>query len=127
MSPPVPFTTVEPGEPAKVRGERTQQHRRRCVLHPREHRQRIGAATLSWTPPTENADMTALTDLDGYKIYYGLTVGDYPNSITLPTPGISMGMVENLSPGTWFFVVTAFDTSNNESEFSNVAGKTIAP
>ncbi len=87
----------------------------------------LGAATLSWTPPTENADTTPLTDLDGYKIYYGHAVDDYPNSITLATPGISMGMVENLSPGTWFFVVTAVDTSNNESEFSNVASKTIAP
>ena len=87
----------------------------------------LGSVTLSWTPPTENADTTPLTDLDGYNIYYGLTVGNYPNSITLATPGIVMAPVGNLSPGTWFFVVTAFDTSNNESEFSNVASKTIAP
>ncbi len=26
--------------------------------------------TVSWTPPTENTDGSALTDLDGYWIYY---------------------------------------------------------
>ena len=30
-----------------------------------------GSATLSWMPPTENADGSALTDLAGYRIYYG--------------------------------------------------------
>ena len=27
--------------------------------------------TLSWDPPTTNADGTPLTDLAGYKVYYG--------------------------------------------------------
>jgi hypothetical protein len=38
---------------------------------------------LSWTPPTENDDGTALTDFDGYKIYWETTPGNYPNSVTI--------------------------------------------
>jgi hypothetical protein len=30
-----------------------------------------GQATLSWDPPTTNVDGTPLTDLAGYKVYYG--------------------------------------------------------
>src|SRR5690606_39089874 len=30
-----------------------------------------GSVTLSWTPPSENEDGSALTNLAGYRIYYG--------------------------------------------------------
>ena len=32
---------------------------------------RRGSATLSWTPPTQNSDGSALTNLSGYSIYWG--------------------------------------------------------
>ena len=31
----------------------------------------LGSMSLSWTPPTQNTDGSALTDLAGYKLYYG--------------------------------------------------------
>jgi len=37
-----------------------------------------GSVTLTWTPPTKNTDGSQLTDLAAYKIYYGLSQGDYP-------------------------------------------------
>ena len=85
----------------------------------------FGAATLSWTAPTENADGGPLTDLDGYRVYYGTTAGVYPNSITISNPGVTSYMVENLSSGTWHFVVAAFNQSGGEGGFSNVASMTI--
>ena len=86
-----------------------------------------GAATLSWTPPTENIDGSTMMpgDLAGYRVYYGTTAGFYPNSKTISNPGVSSDMLENLSPGTWFFVVTAFNQSGLESDFSNMASKSI--
>jgi hypothetical protein len=87
----------------------------------------LGSAALSWTAPTENEDATALTDLAGYTVYYGFEIGQYSNSISFNNPGITMGIVENLSPGIWHFVVTAFDTSGNESQPSNVASLAISP
>ena len=43
----------------------------------------VGSATLSWTPPTQNMDGTPLTNLAGYRVYWGTSLGDYPNSTTL--------------------------------------------
>jgi Putative Ig domain len=84
-----------------------------------------GAATLSWTPPTQNVDGSPLTDLAGYRVYWSTTSGTYPNSVTLLNPGLSSYMVEQLTPATWYFVATALDTSGNESMQSNVASKAI--
>lgn len=84
-----------------------------------------GVATLSWTPPTTNTDGSVLNDLAGYKIYYGTTPGSYPNAVTVDNPGLSDYVVENLAPGTYHFVVTAFDSAGNESAYSNVASKTV--
>ena len=50
---------------------------------------------------------------------------NYPNSKTLSGAGFSSAVVDQLTPATWYFVVTAFDTSGNESAYSNVATKTI--
>ncbi|HZD53679.1 MAG TPA: putative Ig domain-containing protein, partial [Woeseiaceae bacterium] len=67
-----------------------------------------GSVTLSWQAPTKNTDGSALTDLAGYKIYYGLARGEYTESIRIDNPGITTYVVENLSPNTWYFVATSF-------------------
>lgn len=85
-----------------------------------------GTATLSWMPPTENTDGSVLTDLAGYKIYYGTTPGNYTSVITIDNPGITTYVVENLPGGsTYFFVITSVTSSGLESEFSTVGSKTI--
>ena len=85
----------------------------------------VGSATLTWLPPTTNTDGSALTDLAGYKVYWGTSQGTYPNSTTLNNPGLSSYVVSNLAPGTYFFVATAYNTAGVESTFSGVATKTI--
>ena len=77
-------------------------------------------ATLSWMPPSQNIDSTPV-DLAGYRIYYGTSEGDYSNVIDITNPGLSEYMIENLDPGTYYFVVTAYDTLGEESAYSNVA------
>jgi hypothetical protein len=89
--------------------------------------QTLGSANLSWQAPTQNEDGTTLTDLAGFKVYYGPAVDNYPNVATINNPTVTTYLVENLSPGTWFFVVTAFDLSDNESEYSNPASKVVTP
>jgi hypothetical protein len=59
----------------------------------------LGSVTLSWTPPTENEDGTALTDLDGYRIYWGTTAGIYPNSVTIDNESVSPMYADLGSPG----------------------------
>ncbi len=84
-----------------------------------------GTASLSWTPPTMNTDSSLLVDLAGYKIYYGQTSGTPSDVIVVYHTGISDYLVENLSTGTWYFTVSAIDTSGNESVKSNEAMKEI--
>ena len=85
------------------------------------------SATLSWTIPNLNEDGTPLMDLAGFRIHYGTKTGKYTEPpIIVDNPGVSALVIENLSFGsTYFFVVTAFDESGNESEFSNEASKIL--
>jgi hypothetical protein len=93
-------------------------------------------ASLSWTPPTKNTDGTDLTDLAGFKVYYGPSSGNYPQVITIDDPMAVGWIVTGLTDGTWYFVVTAFDDGLNEdgspgpvneSAYSNEAIKGVAP
>jgi hypothetical protein len=84
-----------------------------------------GSATLTWTPPTTNTDGSALTNLAGYRVRWGPAPGNYTNSVTLNNPGLASYVVTNLVSGTHYFVVTAVNSSGVESQFSNMASKTM--
>ena len=83
-----------------------------------------GTATLNWNANTE-------TDLAGYKIYYGTSVrtsacppGGYANSVNAGK--VTSYTFNNLTDGaTYYFSVTSYDTSNNESCFSAQVSKAI--
>ncbi len=79
--------------------------------------------TLSWDPPTTNVDGTPVTDLTGYRIYYGLSSRNY--SWVIEVGNVTTYKIENLSPNTYYFAVTAYDTSGNESDYSNEVSKII--
>lgn len=85
----------------------------------------LGSMTLSWTSPTENTDGSSLSDLAGYRIYYGTSEGVYPNRVVIDTAGISSYVIENLVPDTYFVVATSVNAAGVESAFSNVAVKTV--
>ncbi len=84
-----------------------------------------GAATVSWLPPTERTDGSALTNLAGYHIRYGTSAAALTQTITLNGAGLTSYMLEGLTPGNWYFGVSAFDTTGIESTTSNVGSKTI--
>jgi hypothetical protein len=84
-----------------------------------------GSAMLSWTPPTQNTDGTPLTNLAGYRVYWGPSQGNYTNSTTISNPGLSSYVVEQLTPATWYFALTAVNSSGAESSYSNVASKQV--
>jgi hypothetical protein len=85
----------------------------------------LGSATLDWTAPTQNEDGSDLTDLAGYKLYWGTTPGSYPNSATIDNPSVTTYVVDNLSPGTYEFVATSYNTAGVESRYSGAATKVI--
>ncbi len=84
-----------------------------------------GTALLSWTPPTENTDGSMLADLAGYRVYYGTQPGNYTESVEIANPGLASYLIENLAPANWYFVMTAYNTSNIESAYSPEVSKVI--
>ena len=65
---------------------------------------------VSWNPNEE-------PDLAGYRIYYGSASGSH--SVMIEVSGTSAYTLTHLEPGqTYYFSATAYDTSGNESAFS---------
>ena len=79
------------------------------------------SATLSWNAVTA-------VNLAGYRVYYGTTPGAYFQAVG---QGLDVGnattyTITDLSSGTrYYFAATAYDTSNNESAFSNEVFKDL--
>ena len=86
------------------------------------------AGTLAWDAPTSNANGSPVTDLAGYKIYYGTVPGNYTASInvgnvtSVPVTTLSSAVP---APGLYYIAVTAYDTVGNESAYSNEIIKSL--
>lgn len=79
-------------------------------------------ATLTWDAVTDS-------DLSGYRIYYGTAPGTYlqPLGQGVNAGNVTSYTITGLSSGSrYYFTVTAFDMSNNESGFSNEVFKDIS-
>lgn len=63
----------------------------------------------------------------GYRIYFGTSSGIYLQPSGVNVFNVTSTSVPGLSSGTtYYFSVTAYDVSNNESVFSNEVCKTIS-
>lgn len=83
-----------------------------------------GAATLAWTAPTTNSDGTQINDLLGFKIYYGTAHAAY--GVSIDVGGNTSYQIDNLAAGTtYYFTVTAYNTSGIESDYSLEVSKYI--
>jgi hypothetical protein len=87
-----------------------------------------GTVQLTWSPPTQNTDGTQLTDLQGYRVMYGIESGTYEYADRLNNPGITSHQIDGLTAGLWFFTVTAINEkgmeSSNADEVSKMLGGT---
>lgn len=77
-----------------------------------------GSVTLTWNANSES-------DLAGYKVYRATASGAYGAPIASVSPGATQYVSSGLSVGTYFFIVTAFDQSGNESSPSSEVSKSI--
>ena len=84
-----------------------------------------GAATISWEAPTTNTDGTPLTDLAGYRIYYGSSPDKLGHSVQIKTIGLQTYVIDDLQSGTWYFAVMAVASDGSESKLSDIVSKTI--
>jgi hypothetical protein len=85
----------------------------------------MGSVTLSWNPPTTNADGTPITDLAGYRIYYGRSAGVLDRVVVISNAGLTRYVVDNLSAATWYFSMTSYNASGIESARSSVVSRTL--
>lgn len=84
-----------------------------------------GAGSLSWLAPTQNVDGSALTNLAGFRIYYGTAASALTRSIAVPNALTTSYVVGDLASGTWYFAVRAYTTNDAESSNSNIVTKVI--
>ena len=84
-----------------------------------------GLVTLSWNPPTQNDDGSALRDLAGYRIYLGRRSDALSRVIVLNNPGLTRYVVENLSPATWHFAMSSFNRHGHESRRTATVSKRV--
>jgi hypothetical protein len=78
-----------------------------------------GDVSLAW-------DAVSASNLAGYKVYYGAASGTYQTPLSAGTQTSYTVTSSHLQPGqTYYFAVTAYDSSGNESSYSNEVSKTI--
>jgi hypothetical protein len=78
-----------------------------------------GEAELSWLPPTARCDGKPLVGLQGYSLLWGQARQELGVAPQVHT-------IRGLSPGTWWFSLSAIDGDGEQSEFLTVS-KTIEP
>ena len=84
-----------------------------------------GTATVSWEAPTTFTNGEPLTDLAGYRIYFGTDANNLVGSVTLNSIGLQTYVIDDLGAGTWYFAVKAYTSAGAESALSQVVSKTI--
>ena len=82
-----------------------------------------GSVSLAWDAPTMYVDGAPATGLVGFKVYYGTASGTYTHIIDVGT--VPRCTVNFLSHTTYYFAITAYDSSGIESDYSAELSKTI--
>jgi len=75
---------------------------------------RAATVQVTWNPNTEE-------DLAGYRLYYGAASGQYGEPVDVANVTEHLVEITPQYGATYYFALTAYDTSGNESEFSNEA------
>lgn len=90
-------------------------------------------AVLTWDAPTTNDDSSSLVNLAGYRVYWGTASATYPNQQDLGAAScagaagniVCTHTVTELTAGTYYFAVTAYNSGGYESVLSNEASKVL--
>ena len=85
-----------------------------------------GSLTLQWTAPVTRTDGTplSLANIDGYRIFYGDSAGNYPNRLEVQDGTATSATITDLLVGSYYIVMTTYDVSGRESAYSLMVAKT---
>jgi len=84
-----------------------------------------GSISLSWSAPATNSDGSPISDLAGYRVYYGTACGFYTDNVTITNPSTLSATISHLPADTYYVIVRAFNSVNAESQASVEVSKTI--
>ena len=78
------------------------------------------SAKLSWVAPSAREDnsVLVLSEIAGFRIYYGASSGDYSNTIDISDHTATQAALDGLPSGTYFVAVTTVDVDGRESTYS---------
>jgi hypothetical protein len=83
--------------------------------------------TLAWDAPMTYTDGSALLDLQEYRVYYSTSPNPYTAGtyypVSAPITSVKVKDVISQGTGTYYFVVTAVDSGDRESDPSNVESR----
>jgi hypothetical protein len=83
-------------------------------------RARAGDLTATWTAPATNCDGSPITNLAGFRAYWG------PYHAHLADPALTSYTVGGLPPGEWWIGITAYNADGEESPIAGPVVKVIA-
>jgi hypothetical protein len=86
-----------------------------------------GSLAMSWEAPVTRADGTplSLADIDGYRIHYGKSAGDYTSHVDLADGTAQQVTLTDLPLGTYYLVMTTYDVFGLESGYSSAVAKNV--
>ena len=82
--------------------------------------------TLKWSAPTTRLDNSpaSLSDISGYRLYYGTSATNTPTTINISS-GTTSQYTITLPTGTYYFRISALDSSGYEGALSSALQKTF--
>jgi hypothetical protein len=80
----------------------------------------VATASLSWVAPEQREDgsVMVLSDIAGYRIYYGVEPGNYQSQIDVSDGSAVQAQISGISRGTYYIVLTTIDVDGRESAYS---------
>jgi len=85
-----------------------------------------GPAVLSWSRPTQNTDGSSLTNLAGYRVYYGQNSSQLGSQREITDPMATSISISGLASGTWYFAISSFTSNGTESARAGPVSVTIS-
>ncbi|MGB5716385.1 MAG: fibronectin type III domain-containing protein [Gammaproteobacteria bacterium] len=88
---------------------------------------KTGVLELSWSAPSTRTDgePLSLSEIDGYRIYYGKQKGEYVKGADIKDGAAQSVTVTGVPVGEYYVVMTTYDANGIESDYSQSVIKTV--
>ena len=88
---------------------------------------KTGVLELSWSAPATRTDgePLSLSDIDGYRLYYGKKKGEYVRGADIKDGAAQSATVTGVPLGKYYVVMTTYDTNGVESDYSQSVRKRV--